>query len=115
MNKAFLSIQSSNIELLENELDYNNILINDYVDNDNGNTLLHAASIVGSKKIVKLLLRRGININSVNKNNNTAAHLAFQFKYNELGEYLISKGCDDSLLNLKGHTCYEMNFMATSY
>mgnify|MGYP001452679919 CR=1 FL=1 len=114
MNKAFLSIQSGNVESLENELDNNNLTINEYIDNDNGNTLLHAASIAGSKRMIKLLLRRGININSINRNLNTAAHLAFQFSYNEIGRYLISKGCDDSLLNIDGHTCYEMHYMATN-
>ena len=32
---------------------------------------------------------------------------AFGYGFDELGEYLISKGADDSLQNAHGLTCYE--------
>jgi len=75
--------------------------------------------------------RRGILINHQNYHGNTALHYAFHYGYGEslgfdphlphyfllvclfsslfcyLGEYLISKGGDDSILNDLNYTCYE--------
>lgn len=43
-----------------------------------GNTLLITASQNGNKKIAKLVLRRGANINARNFKGNTALHYCFQ-------------------------------------
>ena len=42
---------------------------------------------------------------------NGPLHFAFGYGYDELGEYLLSKGADASLINEAGHTCYEFNKM----
>ena len=38
---------------------------------------------------------------------NTALHFALAFQFQAIGEFLVAKGADDSILNLKGLTCYE--------
>jgi ankyrin repeat protein len=72
-----------------------------------GNTLLMAAAQNGNKRIAKLALRKGADINLRNLTGQTALHFAFSYGYEELGNYLISKGADDSLTNAEGLTCYE--------
>ena len=42
-----------------------------------------------------------------NLNGNTILHYAYEYKFEELAEYLKEKGADDSLLNADGLTCYE--------
>lgn len=37
----------------------------------------------------------------------TALHYAYSYGFESLGEYLISKGADDSITNADGLTCYE--------
>ena len=49
-------------------------------------TLLQTASMHGQLRIVKLLLRSKANINDINLEGNTAAHVAFQFKYVEVSK-----------------------------
>ena len=44
----------------------------------------------------------------MNSHGNTSLHLAYQWNYRELGDYLKSKGADDTLKNKKGQTCYEI-------
>ena len=74
---------------------------------DNGNTPLLVAAQQGLKKIAKLLLRRGANINQTNLAGNTVLHYCFAYSFEELGEYFIKKGADDSVVNAEGLTCYE--------
>ena len=78
----------------------------DYQD-DTGNTLLHIACQNGSKRLVKLFLRRGASLGIQNLNGQTCLHFAFRYGYAELGDYLISKGADNSVTNKDGLTCYE--------
>jgi len=72
-----------------------------------GNTLLMIASQNGNKRVAKLCLRRGAQINKQNLNGNTCLHFAFGYGFGGLAEYLISKGADPSLVNSNGLTCYE--------
>lgn len=74
---------------------------------DAGNNLLHIAAQNNSKRLAKLCLRKGADINARNARGQTALHFAFAFGYEELGRYLISKGADDSMRNSDGLTCYE--------
>lgn len=74
---------------------------------DMGNTLLHISAQNGSKRMVKLCLRNGADINAMNKNGQTALHFAFGYGYSELGGYLVLKGADDTVRNTYGLTCYE--------
>ena len=78
----------------------------DYQD-ESGNTLLHIACQNGSKKLAKLCVKRGCNLNIMNLNGQTALHFAFGYGYISVGEWLKSKGADDSILNVDGLTPYE--------
>ncbi|EGZ23974.1 hypothetical protein PHYSODRAFT_483229 [Phytophthora sojae] len=72
-----------------------------------GNTLLSIACQNGLKRIAKLALRRGANINSQNNRGNTALHFCFSYGYGDsLGAYLISKGADTTIENDDGLVCY---------
>ena len=78
----------------------------DFTD-DVGNTLLMVACQNGSKRMVKLCLRKGSDLNKQNTNGHTCLHYTFGYGFNDLGVYLISKGADDSIANADGLTCYE--------
>ena len=72
-----------------------------------GNSLLSICAQNGNKRIAKLCLRRGADINTQNLNGQSALHFCFAYGFEEMAEYLISKGADDSLTNADGLTCYE--------
>ena len=74
-----------------------------------GNTLLHIACQNGNKRLLKMLLRSHADIDAVNKNGNTGLHFCFMYAYYGLGEYLISKGADDTIRNESNQTCYEVD------
>ena len=40
-------------------------------------------------------------------NGQTVLHYAYSYGFQELAEYLMEKGADDSLVNADGLTCYE--------
>merc|ERR1712070_273417 len=60
-----------------------------------------------NKRIAKLCLRRGASINKQNLNGQGVLHYACSYGFNDLADYFISKGADDSLRNADGLTCYE--------
>ncbi|CAM9124000.1 unnamed protein product [Heterosigma akashiwo] len=66
----------------------------------------------GLRGMARLLLRRGADPGARNNRGNTALHFCFGSGHSELGEYLIDKGADDSVLNDEGLTCYEGTSMA---
>jgi ankyrin repeat protein len=78
----------------------------DYQD-DMGNSLLHIVCQNGNRRLVKLCMRRGADLNIRNLNGQTPLHFAFGYGYTELGEYLVQKGADDSICNKDGLTPYE--------
>ncbi|CAK9004692.1 Acyl-CoA-binding domain-containing protein 6 [Durusdinium trenchii] len=72
-----------------------------------GNTLLSIAAQNGNKRIAKLCLRHGADINTQNLNGQTVLHYCLSYGFDSLSEYFMQKGADDSLLNADGLTCYE--------
>jgi hypothetical protein len=92
------------LEQLLNQPDWNVPV--DYQD-EQGNSLLHVAAQNGAKRIAKLCLRRGANINMGNLQGQTPLHYAYGYGFADLGEYLIKRGANDSLRNKDGLTCYE--------
>ena len=62
-----------------------------------GNNLLIVACQNGNKKIAKLALKYGCNINSVNNTGKTAVNFAKRFGHTDLADYLIDKGADDDM------------------
>ena len=74
---------------------------------EQGNTLLHIAAQNGSKRLIKLALRRGAAMDAQNLNGQTALHFAYGYGYTTVGDYMVSKGADDTIRNKDDLTCYE--------
>jgi len=74
---------------------------------ENHCTLIHCAAQNNLKKVAKICIRRGGDINARNRRGQTALHFAYSYGFTELADYLISKGADDTILNNDGLTCYE--------
>ncbi|KAJ0402332.1 hypothetical protein ATCC90586_006528 [Pythium insidiosum] len=72
-----------------------------------GNTLLSIACQNNNKRIAKLCLRRGADINTQNLNGQSVLHYCHEYGFHDLMEYLVEKGARDDLLNADGLTCYE--------
>lgn len=75
---------------------------------ESGNTLLIIGCQNGHKRIVKLALRRGADIDTQNYNGCTGLHFCFAYGYGPtLGQYLLSKGADPHIRNANGLTCHQ--------
>ena len=72
-----------------------------------GNTILIVGAQNGNKSIVKLALRHGALLNMSNCMGNTALHFATEFNYTKVKDYLLKKGANTSITNLKGYTAIE--------
>jgi ankyrin repeat protein len=78
------------------------------VRDEYGNTLLTVACQNGSKRVAKIVLRRGADINSRNHKGNTPLHYCYHYGYGDtLGQYLMSKGADASVRNNSGLPCWD--------
>jgi len=74
-----------------------------------GNTLMLVAAQNGHKRITKLCLRHGADINIQNSiSGNTALHFSFLYNHLSLFDYLLGKGADDNVLNEMDETCYDL-------
>ena len=69
---------------------------------EHGNTILIIAAQNNNKRIIKIALRYGAQINMQNMMGNTALHFAKEYKYDSIYEYLIKKGADTEIKNLRG-------------
>lgn len=67
-----------------------------------GNNMLHIACQNDHRRIAKLLLKNGINVNDQNKAGNTPLHYCFQYNFLHLSDYLIAHGADETIANKKG-------------
>lgn len=73
-----------------------------------GNTILIVACQNGLKRVAKLALRRGCDIDARNSRGNTALHFCYAYGYGEgLGAYLVSKGADPAARNDAGFLPHE--------
>ncbi|CAD7957348.1 unnamed protein product [Amoebophrya sp. A120] len=72
-----------------------------------GNTLFHIACQNGNRKIGKLAIKYGGNMDAQNLKGNTGLHFLYQFGYGEIAEYFISKGANPNVQNQKGFPCYQ--------
>jgi ankyrin repeat protein len=69
---------------------------------ENGNTILIIGAQNDNKRIIKISLRYGAQINMINSMGNSALHFASEYKYKNIYEYLIKKGANPELKNLRG-------------
>ncbi|CAK4127611.1 unnamed protein product [Aphanomyces euteiches] len=92
------------VENLLNQPDW--LLPIDAKDNA-GNTLLSVACQNNNKRIAKLCLRKGADVNTQNLNGQTVLHYTHAYGFHDLMEYLMEKGAKDDILNKDGLTCYE--------
>jgi hypothetical protein len=72
-----------------------------------GNQCIHIACQNGNKRMVKICLRYGADINATNLQGNTPLHYLFAYNYDSLAAYLISKNANDAKLNYFGYSCYD--------
>ncbi|KAL7454011.1 hypothetical protein ACHAWC_005647 [Mediolabrus comicus] len=75
---------------------------------ENGNGILSIGCQNGSKRICKLALRFGADINQQNSSGNTPLHYCFLYQKDSLGRYLISKGADETIRNNDGRLYSEV-------
>ncbi|KAJ3447990.1 ankyrin repeat protein [Anaeramoeba flamelloides] len=73
-----------------------------------GNSCLHIACKVGNKKIVKLLIEQGININEVNKKKESGLHIAIRENHWEIIEILLESNIDLTLVSKSGKLAIEI-------
>ena len=78
-----------------------------FVLDDDGNSLMHIGARSGSKRVVKLCLKNGHDINSYNNEGETCLHLIAEANFlgqDTLADYLITKGCRVDGANNRGET-----------
>eukprot|EP00928_Gymnodinium_smaydae_P056672 TRINITY_DN40004_c0_g1_i1.p1 TRINITY_DN40004_c0_g1~~TRINITY_DN40004_c0_g1_i1.p1 ORF type:complete len:323 (-),score=63.59 TRINITY_DN40004_c0_g1_i1:179-1147(-) len=72
-----------------------------------GNTLFHVACQNGNKRIAKLAIKYGGDMDMQNYKGQTGLHFLFGYGYPDIGEYFIEKGARDDILNESGMTARE--------
>lgn len=77
-----------------------------YVDSF-GNTLFHVACQNGNKRIAKLAIKYGGNMDAQNGKGNTGLHFLFAYGYPEVAEYFAEKGASEHIVNEAGKTARE--------
>jgi hypothetical protein len=74
-----------------------------------GNSILLVACQNGLKRIVKLALKCGADINHRNGAGNTALHFCYMYGFGKtLGTYLMEKGADETIRNRRSQTCFDV-------
>jgi ankyrin repeat protein len=76
---------------------------------EHGNSLLLIAAQNNNKRICKLLIKNGANINLQNNQGKTCLHFTHAFKHIQLGQYLQTKGADPGIRNHNGELPHEFS------
>ena len=98
----FKAIESRNNMLLK-ELTREGLSMIDPECRDSiGNTPLIAAVQTNNKKIVKLLLKHGVDFDATNKHGNAALHFAAEYQLVSTTKYLLKKGASREIKNCLG-------------
>ena len=100
----FSSIRSNDGPLFKEMLASNPNLV--YGRDSNGNTALILSTIVGWRKGIKLLIKRGADVNSQNRFGNTCLHFAHAMDGSgDIQRYLMKKTASDKIRNERGLCC----------
>jgi ankyrin repeat protein len=100
----FAAIESTDSESIKNLLDTNSNLL--YCRDTDGNTPLIAATIRGWRKAIKLLIKKGADVNSQNRYGNTALHFSCALGDREdISRYLLKKNALSTVKNERGVSC----------
>ena len=67
-----------------------------------GNSLFHICCQNGNKKIAKLAVKYGADMNAQNRRGNTGLHFLYSYGYPEIANYFESKGADPNIANEAG-------------
>lgn len=69
---------------------------------ENKNSLLHIACQNNHRRMAKLLVDQGIDVNIQNDRGNTALHYCYMYNFHQLAEYLMQHDADDTIMNKDG-------------
>jgi len=72
-----------------------------------GNTLFHVACQNGNKRIAKMAIKYGGDMDCQNIKGHTGLHFLFAYGYPDIAEYFMEKGANDQILNEVGKTARE--------
>ncbi|MES1902203.1 MAG: hypothetical protein MHPSP_000724, partial [Paramarteilia canceri] len=89
--------------------------INFKIKDSNGMNLLLKAVTIGSEEMVKVLMKKGISLDSRDKDQNTALHLACEDRNFTMSEFLLKNGIDKSLKNKSNQTALEANIYSFDF
>lgn len=67
-----------------------------------GNTLFHVACQNGNKRVAKLAIKHGGDMDAKNGKGNTGLHFLYAYGYPEIGEYFVEKGASADVVNEAG-------------
>ena len=73
-----------------------------------GNTPLIVAAQFGRKRVTKMCVRAGADLDAVNRRGHGALHYCYSYGHFELGEYLVHKGARASLRDADGKTPFDL-------
>lgn len=72
-----------------------------------GNTIFHVACQNGHKRVAKLVIKYGGDMDDQNYKGQTGLHFLFAYGFADIGEYFIEKGADESIMNEAGLSARE--------
>ena len=80
----------------------------DFIDEEDGSTLLHRSAGEGRLATVEYLLGRGADINGKDNDGFTPLHCAVEDEQEEMVKFLLEKGADLSVKNMDGDTALDI-------
>eukprot|EP00931_Biecheleriopsis_adriatica_P072889 TRINITY_DN47276_c0_g1_i1.p1 TRINITY_DN47276_c0_g1~~TRINITY_DN47276_c0_g1_i1.p1 ORF type:complete len:1210 (+),score=282.39 TRINITY_DN47276_c0_g1_i1:26-3655(+) len=99
-NVAFSFVRHNRFEAVEALIQQENDIL--VARDEYGNNLLHIACQNDHRRIAKLLLKNGIQVNDQNNRGNTPLHYCYQYNFMQLSDYLIAHGAEETLANKAG-------------
>lgn len=94
---VFSFVRHNRIESIESLIQSDTSILQ--AKDPSGNNLLHVACQNNNRRIAKMVLKAGIDVNEQNNRGNTALHYCYQYGFMPLCEYLVAHGADDQIPN----------------